>query len=87
MLLQESGGKSGGEIQEDKVWGKSLRKKRGKPQAVVSPYFFYDLDVELETKLQLFPFTTMEASYQYYKKCTPAEASHHISKLSVQPVQ
>ena len=49
--------------------------------SICSPYFFYDLDVELETKLQLFPFTTMEASYQYYKKCTPAEASHHISKL------
>ena len=23
----------------------------------------------------------MEASYQYYKKCTPVETSHHISKL------
>ncbi len=49
--------------------------------SICSPYFFYDLDVEVETKLQLFPFATMEATYQYYKKASPEEASEHISKL------
>ena len=49
--------------------------------SICSPFYFYDLDVETETKLLILPFTTMEATYQYYKKSTPEEASAHISKL------
>ena len=49
--------------------------------SICSPYYFYDLDVELETTLQLFPFATMEATYQYYKNNTPEEATLHILDL------
>lgn len=49
--------------------------------SICSLFYFYDLDVESETKLQIFPFTTMEATYQYYKKYNPEESSNHISKL------
>lgn len=49
--------------------------------SICSPFFFYDLDVEVETKLQIFPFTTMEATYQYYKNISPEKAAQHITKL------
>ncbi len=49
--------------------------------SICNPFYFYDLDVEAETKLLIMPFTTMEATYQYYKKSTPEEASQHISEL------
>lgn len=49
--------------------------------SICSPYYFYDLDVETETKLKIVPFTTMEATYQYYKKLTPKEALAHITEL------
>jgi hypothetical protein len=49
--------------------------------SICSPFYFYDLDVETESKLEIIPFTTMEATYKYYKKSTPEEASKHISEL------
>ena len=49
--------------------------------SICSPYYFYDLDVEMQTNLQIFPFTVMEATYQYYTKSTPAEAINQIKTL------
>jgi len=49
--------------------------------SICSPYYFYDLDTEVETKLKVFPFTVMEATYQYYKKSTPEETITHIIEL------
>ncbi len=55
--------------------------KSGFRASICSPYYFYDLDTEVETKLQLFPFTIMEATYQYYEKSSPEKAIEEIIKL------
>ena len=67
------------DIQKDYTMG--YAEHPGFRSSICSPYYFYDLDIEVETKLQILPFTTMEATYQYYKKSTPEEASQHISEL------
>jgi hypothetical protein len=67
------------DIQKDYTMG--YAEHPGFRSSICSPYYFYDLDVEVATKLQILPFTTMEATYQYYKKSTPEEASQHISEL------
>ena len=49
--------------------------------SICSPYYFYDLNTEMSTNLKIFPFTVMEATYQYYTKSTPKEAIHLITTL------
>lgn len=49
--------------------------------SICSPYFFYDLEKEHETNLKIFPFTVMEATFQYYKKNTPEKALEQILAL------
>ncbi|NQY66924.1 MAG: hypothetical protein HRT72_04275 [Flavobacteriales bacterium] len=46
-----------------------------------SSYNFYDLDLEVETKLSMHPFAVMEATLKYYLKLSPAEAVVEINKV------
>lgn len=46
-----------------------------------TPYRFYDLDLETETQLKVFPFAVMEATLKYYMKLSPEEAKNHISDV------
>ena len=39
-----------------------------------TPYYFYDLDLEVETRLKIHPFSVMEVTLQYYLKIKPEEA-------------
>ncbi len=41
---------------------------------ICTPYYFYDLDLEVETRLQIHPFSVMEVTLQYYLKIKPEEA-------------
>ncbi|MBL4669499.1 MAG: polysaccharide deacetylase family protein [Flavobacteriales bacterium] len=66
-------------ITEDHTMG--YAEQSGFRASICSPYYFYDLEKEEETTLLLFPFTTMEATFQYYLKSTPEEAIKHINKL------
>ena len=49
--------------------------------SICSAFYFYDLEKEKETELKVFPFTVMEATFQYYKKYTPEIALKHILTL------
>jgi hypothetical protein len=49
--------------------------------SIASPFFFYDLDTEVTTKLKVIPFTVMEATFQYYEKVGPEEALNKIKSL------
>lgn len=46
-----------------------------------TPFFFYDLDLEVETKLRVFPFAVMDATLKYYMKIPPEKAMEHIRPL------
>lgn len=46
-----------------------------------TPYRFYDLDLETETQLMVYPFAVMEATLKYYMKLPPEEAKKQISEL------
>lgn len=39
-----------------------------------TPFLFYDLDLDTETKLRIHPFQVMEASLKYYMKIQPNDA-------------
>lgn len=67
------------DIRSDYTMG--YAEKSGFRASICSPYYFYDLDTEVETKLQLFPFTVMEATYQYYENVSPEKAIEHIIEL------
>lgn len=47
---------------------------------------FYDLDLEIETKLRIHPFAVMEATLKYYMKLTP-EASLEKVKALIEEVR
>jgi len=49
--------------------------------SICSPYFFYDLDTEVETKLQLLPFVVMDSGFKYYLNYSPKEAIEKITEL------
>ncbi len=55
--------------------------KSGFRAGICSPFYFYDLDTEQETKLKVIPFTVMEATYKYYEKTTPEIAIEQITDL------
>lgn len=48
---------------------------------ICTPFNFYDLDLELETKLKVHPFAVMEATLKYYMKVSPGEAINYIAPL------
>lgn len=41
---------------------------------ICTAFNFYDLDLEIETKLKVHPFAVMDASLKYYMKLEPAQA-------------
>jgi hypothetical protein len=67
------------DIQEDYTMG--YAEKSGFRASICNPYFFYDLDTEVETKLKLFPFAIMDATYQYYESCSPEIVISNIKQL------
>jgi len=67
------------DILEDYTMG--YAEKSGFRSSLCSPYYFYDLDTELQTKLKIFPFTAMEATYQYYEKSSPEKTIQEIIAL------
>jgi len=48
---------------------------------ICTPFYFYDLDLENETKLKIYPFTVMDATLKYYMKLQPDEAVEHIKEM------
>ena len=48
---------------------------------ICSPYNFYDLDLEVETKLRIHPFAVMDGTLRDYMELTPADAIEQIRVL------
>jgi hypothetical protein len=46
-----------------------------------TPFHFYDLDMELETKLKIYPFAVMDATLRYYLKINAEDALKHIKAI------
>jgi hypothetical protein len=46
-----------------------------------TPFNFYDLDMEVETKLRLHPFAVMDATLKYYMKVAPQNALGEIKPI------
>ena len=46
-----------------------------------TPFTFYDLDAEAETKLKIHPFAVMDATLKYYMKIAPQDAMKYIEPL------
>lgn len=49
--------------------------------SICTPFHFYDLDMEVETKLKVHPFAVMEGTLKYYMKVPKEEALQQIKKL------
>jgi hypothetical protein len=49
--------------------------------SLATPYFFYDLDLEIETHLKLHPFAVMDGTLKDYLKLEPAECIALIKPL------
>lgn len=49
--------------------------------SICTPFNFYDLDNELETKLKVHPFAVMEGTLKYYMKVNPEDAMQKIKPL------
>lgn len=48
---------------------------------ICTPYYFYDLERETETRLQIHPFAVMDATLRYYMKIRPAEVMSYVGPL------
>ncbi len=46
-----------------------------------TPFYFYDLDFEIQTPLKIFPFAYMDATLNDYKKLKPKHAKRQILEL------
>jgi len=66
-------------ITEDYTMG--FAEEPGFRASICCPYNFYNLTSEQETELKIFPFTVMEATFQYYQKATPEKAIKQILDL------
>jgi hypothetical protein len=49
--------------------------------SICSPYFFYDLDLEIETALRLHPFAIMDGTLRDYMNISPEQAAAIINPL------
>ncbi|MCK6648322.1 MAG: polysaccharide deacetylase family protein, partial [Bacteroidia bacterium] len=49
--------------------------------SICTSFNFYDLDMELETKLKIHPFAIMEGTLKYYMKVKPEDAMKKIKPL------
>ncbi len=66
-------------IEEDYTMG--FASKIGFRAGTCTPFHFYDLDLEYETRLKLYPFCVMDASLNYYLELSPEEAGIKIEEL------
>jgi hypothetical protein len=48
---------------------------------ICSPFYFYDLENESETKLKIHPFMVMDATLKFYMKISPAEVMSYVGPL------
>jgi len=48
---------------------------------ICTPFNFYDLDLEVETRLKIHPFAVMEATLKYYMKVDPEDAMSFLKPL------
>lgn len=46
-----------------------------------TPFYFYDLDLEVETNLKIHPFAIMEGTLKYYMEIDPEAAIPHFKRL------
>lgn len=49
--------------------------------SICTPFYFYDLDLESETKLKIHPFAVMDGTLKDYLKTNPEDAKKIISEL------
>lgn len=49
--------------------------------SICTPFYFYDLDMEVATDLKVFSFAVMDSSLKYYLKLQPEQAMEHIKPL------
>jgi hypothetical protein len=67
------------EIKEDYSMG--FATEVGFRASICTPYPFYDLDREEQTKLMLYPFAVMEATLKFYMETSQAQACEIIDSL------
>lgn len=67
------------EITEDHSMG--YAKELGFRASTCTPFYFYDLDFEIQTPLKIFPFAVMDATLNDYQGHVPAVASVKIKEL------
>lgn len=67
------------DITEDYTMG--FAEELGFRAGTCTPYPFYDLDGEVECKLQIYPFQVMEASLKYYLKLDAESSIDAIKKI------
>jgi len=67
------------DIEEDYTMG--YAEKCGFRASICSPYYFYDIDTEAETRLKIIPFAVMEATFQYYTKTAINDTINTITNL------
>jgi hypothetical protein len=48
---------------------------------ICTPFNFYDLDLEVETRLKVHPFAVMDATLKHYMKVDPEDAMDYIKPL------
>ncbi len=67
------------EIQEDYSMGYASHV--GFRASTCSPFYFYDLDFEIQTPLKIFPFALMDTTLNDYMKLTPKQSLGKIKEL------
>jgi hypothetical protein len=67
------------DIQEDYTMG--YASDYGFRAGLCTPFFLYDLDLEVETSLKIYPFAIMEGTLKYYQKIPPERAMEHYKTV------
>ncbi|WP_440880423.1 DUF7033 domain-containing protein [Tenacibaculum sp. C7A-26P2] len=67
------------EVLEDYSMG--YASKAGFRASTCTPFYFYDIDFEIQTPLKIFPFAVMDTTLNDYMKLTPKRALGKISDL------
>ncbi|HMS51955.1 MAG TPA: polysaccharide deacetylase family protein, partial [Chitinophagales bacterium] len=62
------------ELAINKDYTMGYPQKPGFRASTCSSFFFYDLTLEMETKLKIFPFTVMDVTLQQYQQLKPDQA-------------
>jgi len=67
------------EITDDYTMGYAT--ELGFRASICDPFFFYDLELETETRLKIHPFSFMEATLKYYMNVGPENAIAHLEPI------